>query len=140
MHTHDISHTDHAHTVAPSGEHIQKLNPSSTPHENLVAAAVPAEDPNTVTLDEPIKRGAQRITAVTLRRPTSGELRGVTLSALANLDVAALVKLIPRISSPMLTPQDMDSLDPADLLQLAQVVGGFLLPKHAKASLDLQTA
>lgn len=95
---------------------------------------------NTVTLDYPIQRGSQTITTVELRRPSSGELRGVTLNALANLDVAALGKVIPRISSPMLTPQDMDNLDPADLLQLAQVVGGFLLPKHAKASMDLQTA
>lgn len=99
----------------------------------------PQKDPNTVTLDEPITRGNQVIATVTLRRPSSGELRGVTLNALANLDVVALGKVIPRISSPTLTQQDMDNMDPADLLQLAQVVGGFLLPKHVKADLDLQT-
>ena len=108
--------------------------------QTIDTTAAPQKDPNTVILDEPINRGAQVITAVTLRRPSSGELRGVTLNALANLDVAALGKVIPRISSPTLTPQEMDNLDPADLLQLAQVVGGFLLPKQAKANMDLQTA
>lgn len=94
---------------------------------------------NVVVLDYPLTRGAQTITTVELRRPSSGELRGVTLNALANLDVVALGKVIPRISTPKLLPQDMENMDPADLLQLAQVVGGFLLPKHAKANLALQT-
>lgn len=88
--------------------------------------------PNSITLDTPIKRGDTEITAITLRKPTSGELRGLSLSELLQMDVTALCKLMPRISSPMLTDNDVSSLDPADLVQLGAVAAGFLLPKAAQ--------
>ncbi|MCD9123997.1 phage tail assembly protein [Cupriavidus sp. UGS-1] len=114
------------------------ITATQTDNTTTATAAVQLDD-NTVTLDEPIKRGSQTITHVTLRKPRSGELRGVTLNALANLDVAALATVIPRISSPTLTRQEVDALDPADLLQMAQKVGGFLLPNAVKASIQSQT-
>jgi Phage tail assembly chaperone proteins, E, or 41 or 14 len=87
---------------------------------------------NTVTLDEPIARGDQTITEITLRKPASGELRGTSLNALVNLDVDALNKVLPRISSPTLTEFDVLQLDPADLVQLGVVFAGFLLPRRAQ--------
>ena len=96
-------------------------------------------DPNTVILDAPIVRGNTEITSIKFRRPSSGELRGLTLNALANLDVVALTQLIPRISTPTLTRQECEDMDPADLLQCGGVVGGFLLPKREKANIDSQT-
>lgn len=92
----------------------------------------------TVTLDEPIVRGDQRITAVTLRRPKSGELRGIDLAALVNsADYGALETLLPRISSPTLTRADVANLDPSDLVQFATQVVLFFVPKTAAASLSL---
>jgi len=88
-----------------------------------------------VTLDTPIQRGEQTIASITLRKPKSGELRGCSLSDLAQLDVAALGRLLPRISSPTLTTADVDNLDPADLMKLGAEVVGFLLPASARASL-----
>ncbi|WP_293937643.1 phage tail assembly protein [Iodobacter sp.] len=90
-------------------------------------------DKNIITLDTPIKRGTQEITEVTLRKPKSGELRGLSLSDVLQMDVAALSKMLPRISSPTLTDNDVANLDPADLLQLGAVAVGFLLPKAAQA-------
>ncbi|MGI4812147.1 MAG: phage tail assembly protein [Janthinobacterium lividum] len=87
--------------------------------------------PNTVTLDTPLVRGEQTISEITLRKPSSGELRGTTLNALSNLDVDALGKVLPRIATPMLTEFDVQQLDPADLVQLGVVFAGFLLPKRA---------
>lgn len=92
--------------------------------------------PNTVTLDSPLQRDKQTITEITLRKPTAGELRGTSLSALANLDIAALQLVLPRISSPTLTEQDVSRLDPADLMQLGGVFAGFLLPKAMQANTD----
>lgn len=92
--------------------------------------------PNTVTLDTPIKRGDQTITTVTLRKPSAGELRGTSLSALVNLDVDALQKVLPRISSPTLTEQDVARLDPADLVQLGGTFAGFLMQKGMLASME----
>lgn len=98
------------------------------------------KNPNTVTLDEPLKRGDQTIEEVTLRKPSAGELRGTSLAALANLEVTALQKVLPRISTPMLTEADVANLDPADLVQLGGVFSGFLLPKAVKANMESQSA
>mgnify|MGYP001343802745 CR=1 FL=1 len=83
----------------------------------------------TVALDEPITRGSQSIDTVRLRRPKSGELRGLSMVDLVKLEVDALQKLLPRISDPMLTAQDVAELSPGDLFQLATEIAGFLLPK-----------
>jgi hypothetical protein len=90
------------------------------------------KDPNTVQLETPIKRGDGHITSVTLRKPNSGELRGVSLAELLQMKVDALQAVLPRITSPMLHKQDMANLDPADLVNLGTVVVGFLLTKEQK--------
>lgn len=90
------------------------------------------KDPNTVQLESPIKRGDGLITSVTLRKPTAGELRGVSLAELLQMKVDALQTVLPRITTPMLHKQDMASLDPADLVNLGTVVVGFLLTKEQK--------
>lgn len=82
-----------------------------------------------VPLDAPITRGEQTITAVTLRKPDSGSLRGTNLADLLQMDVAALTVVLPRITNPMLTQHDVRRLDPADLFALGQEVSGFLLKK-----------
>jgi hypothetical protein len=106
----------------------------------VAAAAETANDPNTHTLDTPLVRGTQTITKVTLRKPSSGELRGVALSDLVNLDVIALSKVLPRISSPTLTERDVATLDPADLVQLGGIFAGFLMTKGIKQSMESLTA
>lgn len=88
--------------------------------------------PNTIVLDQPIKRGETEITAVELRRPAAGELRGLNLTDLLQMDVVALQRVLPRVSTPALTEAEVAALDPADLLQLGATVAGFLLPKAAK--------
>jgi len=85
-----------------------------------------------VTLDTPIKRGEQIISELTLRKPTSGELRGVALTDLLQMNVTALTKVLPRLTSPTLTEQDVGRMDPADLVQLGSQVADFLLPKATK--------
>lgn len=82
-----------------------------------------------IELDTPIKRGETEIKQVSLRKPAAGELRGANLADLLQMDVSALEKVIPRISDPILTTHEVQSLDPADLFQLGTTVSGFLLPK-----------
>lgn len=86
----------------------------------------------TIPLDTPIARGDTKIESVTLRKPTSGELRGVSLTAVLQMDVDALTVVLPRISSPTLLKQDVTAMDPADLVQLGSAVAGFLLPKASR--------
>lgn len=98
-----------------------------------VATDKPALPDNVVVLDEPIVRGNTTITQVELRKPMAGELRGVALSDLLNLEVNALRKVLPRITTPTLTDIEVGRMDPADLLDAGAKVAGFLLKKSAKA-------
>lgn len=112
------------------------MNSKATPATEVTADT--SGNSATVTLDEPIVRGDQRVTAVTLRRPKSGELRGIDLAALTNsADYGALETLIPRISSPTLTRADVANLDPSDLVQFAAAVVLFFVPRKVAASLSL---
>ncbi|WP_186257360.1 phage tail assembly protein [Burkholderia gladioli] len=95
---------------------------------------------NTHTLDTPIARGEQTITQVMLAKPDAGALRGTSLSALVNLDVDALCKVLPRITSPALTAADVRAMDPADLVSLGGSFAGFLMPKSLKASMESPSA
>lgn len=85
-----------------------------------------------VTLDTPLARGDETIAVVQVRKPGAGELRGLTLMALSQLDYAALESLLPRITMPILHKADIARLDPADLMQLGGEVMDFLLPRAAK--------
>ena len=86
----------------------------------------------TVALDTPLTRGEQTISEITLRKPSAGELRGVTLTDVLQMDVNALSTILPRLTTPTLTRQDVGNLDPADLVQLGTEVAGFLVPKSIR--------
>ncbi|WP_312272362.1 phage tail assembly protein [Pseudomonas sp.] len=99
-------------------------------------AAPVAVNAHTIVLDEPIKRGEQTIDRITLRKPKAGELRGISLSDLLNLDAAAIIKVVTRISMPVLTEAEARSMDPADLVEVGGTIGGFLLKKSMKELLS----
>lgn len=98
---------------------------------------LPAVEDNTVILDTPIKRGKTTIDTITLRKPASGELRGVHLVELLNMDVATLIKILPRISNPGITAPEAAGMDPADLLACGSKISGFLLQKSVKTDASL---
>ena len=83
----------------------------------------------TITLDEPVKRGDTLIEEITLRKPKAGELRGVSLVDLGNINVVALQQVLPRITTPILTAHDVANLVPADLLEIGAEVASFLVKK-----------
>ena len=86
------------------------------------------------TNDEPITFGGKVVipagTSIMVRKPGSGEMRGLKLAELIQLDVLSLETLAPRITTPMI--QKGAVLDPADLMQFGTEVMDFLLPKSAK--------
>ena len=89
--------------------------------------------PSTITLETPVTRGEQTIREVSLRKPAAGELRGVALADLLRLDVAALITVLPRITSPTLTTQDVQQLDLVDLTAIGTEVLGFFMSKADRA-------
>lgn len=95
-------------------------------------------DPNedlTVVLDTPIKRGKTEISEIKVRKPNSGELRGLSLIRLGYLEVDDLSTLLPRVSNPPLTKQEIEELDPSDLMALGLKVASFLMqsPRNSRS-------
>lgn len=106
--------------------------PHITWRKIMTKAQVAQAITTTVELDTPIKRGETEISEVTLRKPSAGELRGVNLADVLQMQTDALIKLIPRLSSPSLTEKEAGRLDPADLVQCGGEIAGFLISKRAK--------
>lgn len=89
----------------------------------------------TVTLDTPLIRGDNEVDQIELTKPNSGALRGTTLADLMSLDVSALCKVLPRVTSPALTQQELNGMDPSDLVQLGTAFLDFLLSNSVRESL-----
>lgn len=87
------------------------------------------QDPNTsvVELDFGVTRGAEVIKTITLRKPKTGQLRGLNLSEVLNIDINAHIKLLPRITNPAITAAEVADLDPADFTTLASGVLRFFV-------------
>ncbi|MDB5683571.1 MAG: phage tail protein [Sphingomonas bacterium] len=77
-------------------------------------------------------------TEIVVRKPGAGELRGLTLLALSQLDYASLETLAPRITTPILQKPDVVAMDPADFMQFGGEVMDFLLPTAAKQAASPQ--
>ncbi|WP_370976780.1 phage tail assembly protein [Enterobacter roggenkampii] len=95
-------------------------------------ATTETENPNIVILDNPVMRGEQKIEQVTVTKPNVGTLRGVSLASLANSDVDALIKVLPRMTYPSLTEPEVMRLEASDLILFAGKVVGFLSPSSAR--------
>lgn len=89
----------------------------------------------TIQLDTPIMHGKTEITEIVLRKPQSGALRGIRLQAIMDMDVNAMMTVIPCISSPALTAQEIAEMDSADLTAMSVEVVTFLLKKSVLAGL-----
>lgn len=89
----------------------------------------------TIELDEELTIGDQKITSLQIRRPNSGELRGLSLGALGQMNVDELLKLLPRITIPTIPTPIAAELAAADLMAIAEAVTDFLLTKRQKAAL-----
>ena len=104
----------------------------------------PAADPKTrfetVTLAEPILRGETKIETLTIRKPRSGELRGLTLQDVLSTDVSAILKLIPRVSEPPLTAEEADNLEPEDLAEIGGTLRGFFMTQAERQAIEVMMA
>jgi hypothetical protein len=112
-----------------------KTDQASAPVSTLTDPAAASDTPTAqkikdfsdpISLEKPVARGNTEIDSITLRRPGSGELRGVSLLDLAHVSVSALLVVLPRITIPSLTVQEVRLLDPADLMQIGIEVASFL--------------
>ena len=87
----------------------------------------------TLTLEEPIRRGETTIDAVQMRKPNAGALRGLQLQSLLQGDVNSIIAVLPRITMPPLTGPEAENLDPVDLAAAAGIINGFFMSKAEQA-------
>lgn len=83
----------------------------------------------TVTLDYPIQRSKEKISELTLHKPSAGTLRGLSLTDILKLEVDAIATLLPRITQPTITKDEVYKLDTSDLVALSTEVATFLVKK-----------
>jgi len=76
-----------------------------------------------LTLDTPVDAGGKKETKFTLTEPKAGQLRGLKMVDILQGDVAALITLLPRITSPALTENEVAALRPK---QVGQFYGGVM--------------
>ncbi|HAW49155.1 MAG TPA: phage tail assembly protein [Roseovarius sp.] len=89
-----------------------------------------------ITLQTPVKRKDDQIKKVTLRQPSAGELRGLSLARLMQMDVSAIITVVPRISQPILDEAEVAALGPVDFAAIAQEVVGFFFSEADRKALE----
>jgi hypothetical protein len=87
-----------------------------------------------ITLSSPIINGKTEITKITIRKPLAGDLRGVKLLNFVDADIDSLAKVLPRISTPTLSEQDVYNMDLTDLTNVVVEMSGFLKPKSSSVT------
>lgn len=104
--------------------------------ETPATSAATSRFSDPIELVEPIVRGDSQITSLILRKPKSGELRGLTLQDLLTTDIGTIMTLVPRISDPILTDAEARDLDPADLAEIGGVIRGFFLTRAERKMIE----
>ena len=112
-------------------DNVQTLTESQLQNQELI------KNPNeeVVPLEEPIKSGGQTITHITIRNPNVKALSGVSLQAIYQHDVNALIKVLPRVTTPALTAQQVLELDPVDFANLGGHLVTFLYPQAVQKAI-----
>lgn len=73
----------------------------------------------TVTLSTPVTIDGTEVSKITLRKPGTGELRGLKLTDILQMDVSTMIRLLPRITMPPLSEAQVSSLPPEDFTDFA---------------------
>lgn len=89
---------------------------------------------STVTLSRPIIRGDKEITEITLHEPNAGALRGLSIGDVINAKSDTIVALVPRISDPKITEEEMRKMNLRDLAMLAGGISDFFLTEAEKTA------
>lgn len=64
---------------------------------------------NAVELSTPIQVDGQEVAEIALRKPSAGELRGLSLMDILRMETDTMFKLLPRITQPPLSPAQLAS-------------------------------
>lgn len=79
----------------------------------------------TVSLSLPITNGTEKISALNIRKPMGGDLRGIKLVDLMSLEFNALATVTLRTSLTPISKDALDHLEGPDIVALGIAVLGF---------------
>lgn len=92
-----------------------------------------------ITLTTPLFSGKTNITTITIRKPVTGDLRGVKLLNFVDADIDSLAKVLPRITTPTLSEHDVYGMDLVDLTNIVVEISSFLKPTSSSVIQDSPT-
>lgn len=78
-----------------------------------------------VTLPVPQQIGGKEVSEIKLRKPFAGELRGLHVIQIVQMEVGTIEKLLSRISTPIIGPADFAKLEPQNLADLSVECADF---------------
>ena len=79
-----------------------------------------------IELKDGFQRVNQIVKEITLVKPNTGHCRGLSLKDVLSFEINALAVLLPRITLPAMTAQEVYSLELMDTLKIAEGITGFL--------------
>ncbi|MCF6432598.1 phage tail assembly protein [Leisingera sp. MMG026] len=94
----------------------------------------PVSKLNAVTLSKPVTIDGEKVVEITLRKPSPGELRGLSMIDVLRMEVDTMFKLLPRITQPPLSSVQLSSeVDLGDFNTMAQqALLFFVTPEQAE--------
>ena len=78
-----------------------------------------------VPLAKPLPYGKGTLDKLQLRRPMAGDLRGIRLAGLSDMDVDVVTKIVARCSVQTVTEAQLAELDPYDLVKVTEKIADF---------------
>jgi len=88
-----------------------------------------------VPLEVPIKRAGGDITELKVQKPLGGDLRGLSLKSIADMDAVSIQILLPRITVPSIIQAEANALDLVDLANCGGVIWDFLHPMAVRKAM-----
>lgn len=73
----------------------------------------------------PIPYGAGELAELTMRRPKAGDLKGVKLIGLTEMDPSMVIKIAARLATTPVVEAQLEQLEVYDLMELTEKVVGF---------------
>lgn len=82
----------------------------------------------TIALTTPIPYGDKTLSEFVFRTPRAGDLRGLKLAGLSEMDVSLVLDLAKRLSNDAITDAQLAELSPYDLIKVTEGLFGFFTP------------
>lgn len=125
---------ENENNIATDQSQNATVNPVTPAVDTVASPVIDTSDNNTVKLGYALMRGEQEIKNIELRKPVTGDLRGLSVTQLLNTDVDQMCKFLPRITTPALMPSEIEKLPVGDFLSLAMKSLGFFTESQSQTA------